>query len=67
MGYRILLVENDESLASRLAATLAEEGYLVEHAAGSAAATELAAKMAFDAIVLEVVLPDVERKGPPAS
>jgi DNA-binding response OmpR family regulator len=54
---RILLVEDDESLAMSLEDDLKLEGYQVQVAQDGEAATRLALEESFDLIVLDVMLP----------
>ena len=64
MGWRervrILVIEGDPRLTSQLAASLAEAGYVVDAAAGGRRADELARIETYDAIVLDLGLPEVD-------
>jgi len=55
----LLLVEDDPRLASLVARLLDGERHLVEHASTGRAALEMADEPGFDAIVLDVGLPDL--------
>ncbi len=57
---RILIVEDEPLLASRLAATLGERGYAVDVAADGERADFLAGTETYDAIVLDLGLPKVD-------
>jgi two-component system, OmpR family, alkaline phosphatase synthesis response regulator PhoP len=54
---KILLVEDEESLAIGLVFNLEEEGYAVEHAADGKVALEQIENKSFDLIILDVMLP----------
>ncbi len=54
---RVLLVEDDEKLASVLARGLRHEGYAVDHVGDGEAALRNAAVYAYDAVVLDVLIP----------
>ncbi len=54
---RILLVEDEERLAALLRRGPAEEGYAVDLAASGEEALDWVAVAAYDAIVLDVMLP----------
>ena len=55
---KILLVEDEQKLASFIAKGLTEEGYNVAIEANGAKALELAATENFDLILLDIMLPD---------
>ncbi|MCC6242996.1 MAG: response regulator transcription factor [Gemmatimonadaceae bacterium] len=55
---RLLLVEDDETLRDNAAAYLRRSGFAVDAAATGAAARELAAISPYDAVILDVRLPD---------
>ncbi|MEI6740479.1 MAG: response regulator transcription factor [Gemmatimonadaceae bacterium] len=55
---RILVVEDDATLRDSVATYLRREGFAVDAAATGAAARELAAISPYDAVVLDVRLPD---------
>jgi two-component system phosphate regulon response regulator OmpR len=57
---RLLLVEDDARLAPMVADYLGESGFRVTRAATGAAATQLLATETFDAIVLDLMLPDAD-------
>lgn len=57
---RILLVEDDASLARGLVATLRKDGFVVDHVADGEAALEVAAGEPYAVIVLDVTLPTVD-------
>lgn len=56
-GNRILLVEDEESLAVGLEYNLSEEGYLVWRAADGKEALEYIESSKFDLIILDIMLP----------
>jgi two-component system OmpR family response regulator len=55
-----LVVEDSVKLAALLRRGLEEEGYAVDIASGGLDAVEMAAENPYDAIVLDVVLPDID-------
>ena len=55
----ILLVDDDEALASTFGAILREEGYRVDTATKGLQALDLAAKRVYDLAILDIKLPDV--------
>lgn len=55
---RLLFVEDDARLATAVTPALREAGFAVDHAATVADATRLAGRVEYDAIVLDVRLPD---------
>lgn len=57
---RILVVEDNNKLASGLSAVLTADGYLVDWVADGAAADAAIAVQAFDAIILDLTLPDMD-------
>ncbi len=57
---RILIVEDDRQLRQSLARGLREESYLVDQAADGEEALALAAAHAYDAVVLDVLLPHAD-------
>ena len=57
---RLLVVEDSRRMAGLLRRGLTEEGYAVEVASNGADAVWLASEESFDAIVLDVVLPDID-------
>lgn len=59
-GMRILLVEDDSQLRASIARGLTEAGYDVAQAGDGPAAVELASSGAYDAIVLDVLLPGMD-------
>jgi DNA-binding response OmpR family regulator len=60
MGQRILLVEDDARLAAMVADYLGEAGFRVTVAENGAAATRLAGTADFDALILDLMLPDTD-------
>jgi len=56
-GYKILLVEDEENLATGLQYNLAEEGYLATWAKDGKEALEVFQKEEFDLILLDIMLP----------
>ncbi|MBJ7472642.1 MAG: response regulator transcription factor [Solirubrobacteraceae bacterium] len=57
-GQRVLIVEDDDEIAGALTRTLAREGYDPSSAATAAAALERIAAEHWDAIILDLGLPD---------
>jgi len=57
---RVLLVEDDGDIAEVVALHLRDEGYAVEHARDGTAALKLLEREAWDAIVLDLMLPGVD-------
>jgi two-component system, OmpR family, response regulator len=57
---RILVVEDEASLARQLAAAIAEAGYAVDHAADGERADFLANTEQYDAMVLDLGLPKID-------
>jgi DNA-binding response OmpR family regulator len=57
---RVLVVEDTPRMAALLLRGLTEEGYAVEVATNGIDAVWLATEQSFDAIVLDVVLPDID-------
>jgi two-component system OmpR family response regulator len=57
---RLLVVEDSPKMASLLRRGLTEEGYAVDVAANGVDGVWLATEEAFDAILLDVVLPDID-------
>src|SRR3954469_22542428 len=60
MAIRILLVEDDPDLAQRLASGLQGAGFVVEHAADGETGLELGRSEDFDAVILDLGLPDIQ-------
>jgi two-component system phosphate regulon response regulator OmpR len=60
VSQRILLVEDDARLATMVADYLAEAGYRLTIAADGAAATRHVGAADFDAVILDLMLPDVD-------
>ncbi|MCC6600683.1 MAG: response regulator transcription factor [Crocinitomicaceae bacterium] len=58
--YRILIVEDEESLASMLKLNLEMEGYQVVNATDGPAALEKFRSQAFDLAILDVMLPELD-------
>src|SRR5215475_13940444 len=57
---RILIVEDEASLARRLTSSIAEAGYAVDHAADGEHADFLAQTEQYDAMVLDLGLPRID-------
>ena len=55
---RLLLVEDESDIQSFLKRSLQEAGFLVEAAADAESAAELAAQHSFDALIIDLGLPD---------
>jgi DNA-binding response OmpR family regulator len=60
MTARVLLVEDDARLASMVADYLGEAGFRVSQAPTGAAATRLLGAEDFDAVILDLMLPDAD-------
>jgi len=60
VASRILLIEDDARLAAMLAEYLGEAGYRTAVAATGAAGLQMAAQQPFDALVLDLMLPDMD-------
>ena len=60
MSNRLLLIEDDTRLAEMVADYLGKAGFRVEHAANAARGLALAARDDFDAIILDLMLPDMD-------
>jgi DNA-binding response OmpR family regulator len=60
MAERILLIEDDARLAEMVSEYLGESGFRVSVAAGGRAGLERAAREPFDALVLDLMLPDMD-------
>jgi DNA-binding response OmpR family regulator len=60
MGDRVLLIEDDERLAEMLKNYLGGAGLAVTVAAKGAAGIALEAREAFDAVILDLMLPDMD-------
>ena len=59
-GMRVLVVEDETRMASLLKRALEEEGHAVDVAAGGADGLWLATENAYGAVVLDVMLPDLD-------
>jgi DNA-binding response OmpR family regulator len=57
---RILLIEDDRRLAEMVKSYLGEAGFGVTHAPTGAAGVALAGRAAFDALILDLMLPDMD-------
>ena len=57
---RVLIVEDDERTASFVAKGLREAGYIVEHAADGATGLQMAKVAAFDAAIVDIMLPKLD-------
>ena len=60
MARRILLIEDDPRLAAMVSEYLGEAGYRVSVAGGGAAGMRLLEREPFDALVLDLSLPDID-------
>ena len=60
MSNRLLLIEDDTRLAEMVADYLGKAGFRVEHAADAARGLTFAARDNFDAIILDLMLPDMD-------
>ena len=60
MAERILLIEDDPRLAAMVSDYLGEAGFRVTHAANGASGLALNERGVFDAIVLDLMLPDMD-------
>lgn len=58
--HQLLLIEDDVRLAEMLKEYLGAEGFTVAHAPSGNAGLKLQARDGFDAIVLDVMLPDID-------
>jgi DNA-binding response OmpR family regulator len=59
-AHRVLLVEDDARLASMVSDYLGEAGFRTTRAATGAAALQLVASESFDAMILDLMLPDAD-------
>jgi two-component system phosphate regulon response regulator OmpR len=57
---RILLIEDDLRLAEMVSSYLGEAGFQVTHAATGSAGVALAGRSPFDALILDLMLPDMD-------
>jgi two-component system, OmpR family, phosphate regulon response regulator OmpR len=57
---RVLLIEDDARLAEMVQDYLGAAGFRVEHAANAASGLAFAARDAFDAVILDLMLPDMD-------
>jgi DNA-binding response OmpR family regulator len=55
---RVLLIEDEHRLAENIAEALREAGYAVDHAADGASGSHLAEQDVFDAVILDLMLPE---------
>ncbi|MFC4640359.1 response regulator transcription factor [Deinococcus hohokamensis] len=60
---RLLLIEDDARLAELITRGLRESGQLVEHAASAREGRELARSLPFDALIVDVGLPEGDEAG----
>jgi two-component system, OmpR family, phosphate regulon response regulator OmpR len=60
VSNRLLLIEDDTRLAEMVEDYLGKAGFRVEHAADAARGLALAARDNFDAIILDLMLPDMD-------
>ena len=54
---RILLIEDDHSLAAFIMKGLKEAGFVVEHAAEGITGLEMAVHASYDAAIIDIMLP----------
>ena len=59
-NMRILVVEDDEKIASFMVKGLKQSGYAVDHSADGERALELAQTVAYDAAVVDIMLPKLD-------
>jgi two-component system, OmpR family, phosphate regulon response regulator OmpR len=57
---RILLIEDDPRLAGMVQTYLGEAGFRITHASTGGAGIDLARREAFDALILDLMLPDMD-------
>ncbi|GAB4349216.1 MAG: response regulator transcription factor [Gammaproteobacteria bacterium] len=60
MSAHILMIEDDEQLASMVGEYLAQSGFRVSHCATAGAGVEAATRNDYDALVLDIMLPDFD-------
>jgi two-component system sensor histidine kinase/response regulator len=60
MSKKILVVDDDENILNLEKTILEQKGFVVTSAIGGAAALEILAQQAFDLILLDVMMPDVD-------
>jgi two-component system phosphate regulon response regulator OmpR len=60
MAERVLIVEDDPRLAAMLSEYLGQAGFRVDHETLGTAALDRLATRAFDAVVLDLMLPDID-------
>lgn len=60
MPKQVLIVEDDENIAELLRLHLHDEGYAIEHATDGTAGMRLVERGAWDALVLDLMLPGVD-------
>jgi DNA-binding response OmpR family regulator len=60
MPVRVLVIEDNPAIATHLARGLEDEGHLVHKAANAAEGQWLAVNETFDAIILDIMLPDLD-------
>jgi DNA-binding response OmpR family regulator len=60
MGARVLLIDDDQRLAEMLGEYLSARGYQVEHRGDGAGGLSRLGQQAFDAVILDVMLPDLD-------
>lgn len=58
MSERLLIVDDDQRLAAMIAEYLSTRGYAVEHRADATSGLNSALRGAYDAVILDVMLPD---------
>ena len=59
MSDHVLLVDDDTRLAGMVSAYLDAAGFVIEKAASGKAAFDALARARFDAVILDLMLPDV--------
>ena len=59
-AHRLLLVEDDTRLATMVTSYLEEAGFRTTHAATGASAMQLVINESFDAVILDLMLPDAD-------
>lgn len=62
IGHRILIVDDDEDLASQTCKFLSDRGYNVEHAIGVGPARKLISDHSYDLYLLDIMMPGVSGK-----
>jgi len=60
MGHKLLLVEDDESMAAYVIKGMSEEGFTIDHADNGRDGFFLASDGSYDAIILDRLLPAMD-------